>query len=375
MRRYRSRRWPSLAVTTAMAMVGLVLTSAPVSAAIPGCLAGPIVGAASTPSGAGYWLVGSDGGVFSYGSARFYGSMGGKPLNMPMVAIVPTESGNGYWEVAADGGVFAFGDAEPVANNPLPSMHLNAPVVGAARIGATGLELVAGDGGVFALGGAPFYGSMGGKQLNAPMTGIAAEPKGGGYWLVGADGGVFAFGSSPFFGNAVSNPSCATPPPSANGSRIVQFAMAIMNGHSEPGWRGGSVPYSWGGGHQTSPGPTVGLCGKNSGYTGPAPCRANVTVGVDCSGFARWVYMLAFGQDVLGDGNTNSELARMVKVASPQPGDLAFFGTRGASGYSTHHVGIFIGNGQMIDALKTGTDVEIDRVGALPDLVGYWHYN
>ena len=37
----------------------------------------PIVGMAATPDGKGYWLVASDGGVFSYGDASFYGSMGG----------------------------------------------------------------------------------------------------------------------------------------------------------------------------------------------------------------------------------------------------------------------------------------------------------
>ncbi len=31
----------------------------------------------------GYWVAASDGGVFSFGDARFYGSMGGKHLNAP----------------------------------------------------------------------------------------------------------------------------------------------------------------------------------------------------------------------------------------------------------------------------------------------------
>ena len=36
----------------------------------------PIVGMAATPDGGGYWLVAADGGIFSYGDARFYGSAG-----------------------------------------------------------------------------------------------------------------------------------------------------------------------------------------------------------------------------------------------------------------------------------------------------------
>jgi hypothetical protein len=70
----------------------------------------PIVGSDSTP-GSGYWLVAGDGGVFSFGDARFFGSMGGQPLNAPMVGMTATPSGAGYWLVAGDGGVFSFGDA------------------------------------------------------------------------------------------------------------------------------------------------------------------------------------------------------------------------------------------------------------------------
>jgi hypothetical protein len=58
-----------------------------VSRARYGCrYVGPrIVGIASTPDGKGYWLVGADGGVFTFGDAQFYGSMGGKHLNRPVV--------------------------------------------------------------------------------------------------------------------------------------------------------------------------------------------------------------------------------------------------------------------------------------------------
>jgi hypothetical protein len=38
-----------------------------------------------TASGQGYWLFAADGGVFSYGDAQFYSSMGGQPLNAPIV--------------------------------------------------------------------------------------------------------------------------------------------------------------------------------------------------------------------------------------------------------------------------------------------------
>jgi hypothetical protein len=66
---------------------------------------------AATPDGGGYWLVGSDGGVFSFGDATFYGSLSGIHLNRPIVGIAATPDGHGYWLVAADGGVFTFGQA------------------------------------------------------------------------------------------------------------------------------------------------------------------------------------------------------------------------------------------------------------------------
>ena len=43
--------------------------------------------------------------------------------------------------------------------------------------------------------------TMGGRRLNQPITGIAANPDGSGYWLVAADGGIFAFGGAPFEGS------------------------------------------------------------------------------------------------------------------------------------------------------------------------------
>jgi hypothetical protein len=46
-----------------------------------------VVGIAATPDGKGYWLAAGDGGVFSFGSAPFEGSMGGKQMNAPVVGI------------------------------------------------------------------------------------------------------------------------------------------------------------------------------------------------------------------------------------------------------------------------------------------------
>ena len=76
----------------------------------------------------GYWQVGSDGGIFSFGGAQFYGSTGSMQLNKPVVGMAATPDGNGYWLVASDGGVFAYGDAGFYGSTG--SITLNKPIIG-----------------------------------------------------------------------------------------------------------------------------------------------------------------------------------------------------------------------------------------------------
>ncbi|HLI73905.1 MAG TPA: glycoside hydrolase family 43 protein [Acidimicrobiales bacterium] len=162
-------------------------------------LAAPVVASATDAGTGGYWEVGADGGVFSFG-APFFGSMGGTPLARPVVGMAATPDGGGYWEVASDGGVFAFGDARFFGS--MGGTPLARPVVGmAATPDGGGYWLVASDGGLFAFGDARFLGSMGGTPLNAPVVAMASMPQGGGYWLVASDGGVFSFGNAQFFGS------------------------------------------------------------------------------------------------------------------------------------------------------------------------------
>ncbi len=124
----------------------------------------PIVGMTSTPSGHGYWFVAADGGLFSYGDARFFGSMGATRLNQPVVGMTAAPTGRGYWMVARDGGIFSFGTAR-------------------------------------------FFGSTGAIRLNQPIVGMSASPTAHGYWFVAADGGIFSFGDTRFFGSLAGSPA------------------------------------------------------------------------------------------------------------------------------------------------------------------------
>jgi hypothetical protein len=161
----------------------------------------PIVGTTATPSGRGYWMVAADGGIFTFGDAGFYGSTGGKPLNKPIVAMAPTRSGKGYWLVAADGGIFTFGDAGFFGS--MGGEKLNKPVVDmAATPTGRGYWMAATDGGVFAFGDAPFAGSTGAVDLAKRIHAMSASPSGKGYWMVAGDGGMFAFGDAGFYGSA-----------------------------------------------------------------------------------------------------------------------------------------------------------------------------
>jgi hypothetical protein len=162
----------------------------------------PIVGMTATPSDAGYWLVASDGGIFSFGDARFEGSMGAVKLNQPVVGMTPSATGKGYRMVASDGGIFSFGDAQFFGS--MGAVKLNKPVVGmTATPSGKGYWMVATDGGIFSFGDAKFFGSTGGQHINQPIVGMKATPTGLGYWLVSADGGIFPFGDASFLGSGV----------------------------------------------------------------------------------------------------------------------------------------------------------------------------
>ena len=183
-RRYANRLVKALAAAVLGITAGLALMGTPAQAAVTSMQ--PLAGMVSTPSGHGYWQVAADGGVFAFGDAKFYGSMGGQHLNSPVVGMATTPNGGGYWLVAADGGVFAFGNAG-------------------------------------------FYGSMGGKPLAGAVDTIARAPAGDGYWLGATDGGVFAFGSATYYGRAT-----YTPPQPPAGT----YSFILPRGSVNPSWLG-----------------------------------------------------------------------------------------------------------------------------------------
>ena len=165
----------------------------------------PVIGMSVTPTGKGYWLVASDGGVFSFGDARFLGSAGGLKLKAPMIGMIPTSTGKGYWLVASDGGVFTYGDATFAGS--AGATALTSPVVGLAPTPTNnGYWLVQSDGTVLKYGDAADFGSLktlapaAGKKVE-PIVSITATPSGKGYLQMGNQGTVYSFGDAEYFGS------------------------------------------------------------------------------------------------------------------------------------------------------------------------------
>lgn len=103
------------------------------------------------------------------------------------------------------------------------------------------------------------------------------------------------------------------------------------------------TPYEWGGGNAN--GPTYNNAHGRAG------------VGLDCSGLVLYAYAQA-GISMPHFALSQSNMGKEVPVNQLQPGDLVGFGG------DVHHIGIYIGNGQMIEAPYTGSQVRISKVSS-----------
>ena len=126
-------------------------------------------------------------------------------------------------------------------------------------------------------------------------------------------------------GSGLPAPSRPPPPPSPGAASAVAFAVAEL-GH----------PYDYG--------------GAGGAY-------------FDCSGLTAWAWGHA-GHQLPHSSEAQYYDTTHVSVADLQPGDLVFYGL------PPHHVGIYVGNGEMINALHSGTNVEYDSIYIESDLIG-----
>ncbi|MCB0993113.1 MAG: hypothetical protein KDB16_19195 [Acidimicrobiales bacterium] len=164
---------------------------------------------AATPGGLGYYVFTSKGRALTFGNATHFGDLVtiglADALRGPVVDSASLQDGRGYYMVGSDGGIFTFGDAVFAGSVPqvVPG-PLDSPVNGlVVDPDGSGYWLVAGDGGVFAFD-APFRGSIPGvlppgTKLNQPINGMV--PYGNGYLMVAGDGGIFNFSNLAFLGS------------------------------------------------------------------------------------------------------------------------------------------------------------------------------
>jgi hypothetical protein len=181
---------------TTLAMTGP--TASPDPTALPGVitvppwLPGPSVAAANATSG--YWALGVDGHVYTFGAAPHLG-------NAPAGAVdlEPTPTGKGYWTLNRNGTVSPFGDATTLGNVAMAKLAKGEePASLSATPSGKGYWVFTNRGRVLPFGDAPFLGDMSAVQLNGPVLGSVATPSGRGYYMVASDGGIFAFGDAAF---------------------------------------------------------------------------------------------------------------------------------------------------------------------------------
>jgi hypothetical protein len=218
-------------------------------------------------------LVASDGGIFSFGDARFRGSLGRVRLAQPIVGVAATPTGRGYWLVASDGGIFSFGDAR-------------------------------------------FYGSTAGRPV-APAVRVTAT--GAGYDVTLGDGSIWQFlpRTRPYEVTHLPVPAAYAQMSRLRhvGARVVATALAQVG-----------KPYVLGG-------------------TGPAT--------FDCSGLTMFAYAAA-GITLPRTSQQQFAAVSHVPATSALPGDLLFFYP------GITHVGIYLGNGLMVDAPHPGAAVRVE---------------
>lgn len=117
----------------------------------------------------------------------------------------------------------------------------------------------------------------------------------------------------------VSTPSVPSTPATGTAAQVIAFAQTFTG-----------TPYVWGG-------------------SSPA--------GFDCSGLTSYVFK-NFGYYM--PRTAAQQQAYFPRVSDPQPGDLVFWG------YPAYHVGIYVGNGMMIDSSQPGVPVAMRKVYRSP---------
>jgi cell wall-associated NlpC family hydrolase len=143
------------------------------------------------------------------------------------------------------------------------------------------------------------------------------------------------FLSSIGLGGSSSSQGAVMPGGRVRGPQAIEYA--IRRGGSQMG-----VPYSWGGGTLTGPGPGVD---DDAGK-----------IGFDCSGFTRYMFA-GVGVQIPKYSGDQYDTGRKVPVAQAKRGDLIFWGPGGSQ-----HVAMYLGGGRMLEASGSAGKVTVSPV-------------
>jgi cell wall-associated NlpC family hydrolase len=146
--------------------------------------------------------------------------------------------------------------------------------------------------------------------------------------------------------------------PAAPGAREISKGLSRGSGlgaiaaQAALKWLG--TPYSWGGGN--AGGPTFGIE------------RGAHTVGFDCSGLVTYAWARA-GINLVHYATAQYNAGPHPARDQLRPGDLVFFAHDPSNPATIHHVGVYVGHGQMVEAPFTGARVRLSNAFR-PDYAG-----
>lgn len=347
------------------------------------------VGIAATPDGRGYWVAAADGGVFSYGDASFYGSGSNRPGVPAVAAIASTGDGQGYRLVSPTGGTLDFGDAIslPGPGLPLPSQVVAMAVPFRHALSDVPMDYVVLDRQAAATcpslpwtvlaAIAKVESDFGRSNLPGVHSGTnpwgAAGPMQMG--IDGAAGRTFQAYDHPVAADRTPTPT----PPGADPQNPWDPTDAVYAATRDLCTNGGGNPATlhnailaynhaewyatevealaaqYGGGESSTLSGAAQLALSQVGvpyqWGGSTPQQ-----GFDCSGLVQWAYGMS---GIKLPRTSELQWATLPHLPPNSPlvtGDLVFFGPPDAP----THVGIYLGNGFMVDAPHTGSTVRVE---------------
>ena len=176
-----------------------------------------------------------------------------------------------------------------------------------------------------------------------PTQGLSAPTQS----MMGAPGAISPM-LSQILSAAAKNPSGDGGPPSepmgaaltGKGGKLQDIVRSTLG-----------IPYAWGGGELD--GPSKGI----SDGGGPADRAGDYNkVGFDCSGLARYITYQETGVEIARTSQAQYATGMAISASQAQPGDLFF---PESAGRPPHHVQVYIGNNQVVEAPSSGQTVKI----------------